>query len=73
MRPLNTLNSVYNNQIIVWDNEVYLLITQTSSYGRIANDVLYFVLGRTDLCTLEMFQFTCGCQWYSQIFSTAHG
>ena len=36
----DTLNSPHNNQHIAWDNEVYLLITETHSYGSITKTII---------------------------------
>ena len=37
MESLNTLNSIDNNQNIVWDKGVYLLISETGSCGIASN------------------------------------
>ena len=37
MRSLNTLNSIDNNENIVWDKGTYSLITETRSYDIASN------------------------------------
>ena len=37
MRSLNTLNSIHNNQNIVWDYGAYSLITKMHTYYIISN------------------------------------